>query len=165
MVWLVLRPSGLWTILFTKLTVPGGCWVHYPEKTQLWFPSFPQSTGMVTTRTQRWHCVRVRSYWKLDVLMPHGEIYNNDSLLIRTQHGAMRGSDSICIASDAEMTREMASGTREANWAEKGSHRSVETEMDIYYLHLDMQCVYTDVGTYSWIDTLDSYYFFLSLSE
>lgn len=165
MVWLVLRSAGLWTILFTKLTIPGGCWVHYPEKTQFWSPSFPKSTGMVTTRTQRWRCVRVRSYWKLDALMPHGEIYNNDSLLIRTQHVAMRASDSIRIASDAEMTREMASGTREANWAEKGSHRSVETEMDIYYLHLDRQCVYTDVGTCSWMDTLDSYHFFLSLSE
>lgn len=159
-VWLVLRPAGLWAILSTKLIMPGGCWVRYPEKTQLWSPTFPKSTGMVITGTQRWCCVRVRYYWKLDALMPHGEIYNNDLLLIRTQHDDMRVSDSVCIVSHAEMMREMASGTRKANWAEKGSHRSIEIEMDIYYLHLDMQSVYTDIGTCLWIDMLDSYHFF-----
>lgn len=75
---------------------------------------------------------------KWDAFMPHGEIYDNDSLLIRTQCGDITVSDSICIFSDAAISREMAPGFRNSDWIEKGSHRSVEIEMDIYYLHLDV---------------------------
>lgn len=47
--------------------------------------------------------------------MPHGEIYDNDSLLIRTQCGDITVSDSICIFSDADISREMAPGFRNSD--------------------------------------------------